>query len=383
MAIDILAYAKGAEAAQQQNWRDALNEMRMQRDAESLAQSQAAWQLNFPLAQQQATLAADALTQQGTDLAAMRRAAETQTQLLGELSGLAPAEQATRIAERIGGRLQQLAQTPGDRGAPSEIRAYQDYVSRLAAGYDQARDFDSAARLRAIFAGAQGQSPLQQQITAGSEALAAYQRGERMWQDPRTGQITLLPENPAIAQQRQQAESKQWLAQLRQLRPDLADRYALIGNQLVMLPPVPPIPMPVSGMTPPIVSSQAPATLPSSQVPAPTPSVAESYPAGALPTSVASPMTQPPGTAPSVATALEYPVAGSFRSMTPEAIRTFDQAAIESAFRRFGMGAVSALLGPQPIRSDPGYVNYIRQQLELTRRLQEARQNIYDRARGK
>lgn len=389
--FDPLAYERGAQAAQEANWRDALNQMRLDTSAEALRQSQETFGLNLPIAQQQAQLTGELLNQQGLDLAAQRRAAETQTQLLGEVAGLNPAEQAQRIADRISGRLTQLAQTPGDRSAQSEIRAYQDYIQRLAAGYDQARDFDSAARLRGIFAGTQGQSPLQQNIATGTALNAAYQRGERFFFDPNTGRTMVLPENPAVAQAQLTAQNAQVMQAL-QAR-GLGDRFIQVGGQLMMLPQGVPTAAPAvfgpaldAGMgayaspTGAFPVPVEPAGMPT--LPAPAPAPAASPPLYSLnSTNVPAPAAVP---IPLSAGVPGPPVAQSIIQQASDALGYGDalrlnvndipESSLLDATRRFGPGAKNVLLGPRPTPVQrEELVNWLRKEMELTRRLNQLR----------
>lgn len=113
--INLMAYAQGAEMANQANWRDVLNEFSTAQQQQNLTQQQAEFGLNYPLAQE---TAAERMSQ----IQANRGVADTQAKILQEASKLPADQRSGYMLDSLQNYMQGLdAGTPAGRAGISAI----------------------------------------------------------------------------------------------------------------------------------------------------------------------------------------------------------------------------------------------------------------------
>lgn len=161
--IDLMGYARGAELANQENWRDVSNDINTRAAEERLRQSQITFDTDLPGYQFGKETALD----QGLGA---RRGVEFQVGVLSEMNKLPPEQQAEFLANSFRSRLSNIAPTPG--GA-QELNALRDMVTMQANKFLAAGDTRSAQSLFSAIPGV-GQAQ-------------ADQRGEvEKWSNPQT-----------------------------------------------------------------------------------------------------------------------------------------------------------------------------------------------------
>ena len=110
-----MAYAQGAELANQANWRDVLNEFSTAQQQQNLTQQQAEFGLNFPIAQ-------EAAAERMAQIQANRGVADTQARILQEASKLPADQRSGYMLDSLQNYMQKLdAGTPAGRAGISAI----------------------------------------------------------------------------------------------------------------------------------------------------------------------------------------------------------------------------------------------------------------------
>lgn len=142
--IDLMAFAKGAELANQANWQDTLNDLRTRMGENQLSQSQAAFGLQMPLREEQTM-------SQLQQLQGNRQAGETIASIVGQAGTMGtPEEQNAFILKNLQDQFATMGQQPGDR---FKMEALQRYALDRAGMAAKAGDAAMAAQYSAMIPG--------------------------------------------------------------------------------------------------------------------------------------------------------------------------------------------------------------------------------------
>lgn len=158
--LDLMAFARGAELGNTQNWKDAENDVIQRTREAKLAQDEATFGLNFPLAQQGAGLLKEQGAQQMQALQDNMATAKFTAQALQRMTGMSAPQRAAYLSETL--------REYGQRATPGQVGALMQFGQAQALKAYQANDLEGAERILASLPGVDS-SPAMREVAKWSD----------------------------------------------------------------------------------------------------------------------------------------------------------------------------------------------------------------------